>query len=165
MRSIARAAGVFYLLNVATILLAILVLRGSAAALPVKMISTACSIVVAALLYELLKVVNESVSLIAAFFRLVACAVAVVGYVVQPASRMVIPLFGFHFIALGYLIFRSGFLPRWLGILAGVTGVISLVFLVPEFAAPLLRYFAALGLATELSLSTCLLFLGRHALE
>ena len=99
--------------------------------MPLKVISTVCSIVVAALLYELLKPVNEPVSLIAAFFRLTACAVALVGYVFQPASRMVLVLFGFHFIPLGYLIFRSGFLPRWLGVLAAVAGVSCLVFLAP----------------------------------
>jgi len=44
-----------------------------------------CSIVVAALFYELFRPVSRSLSLLAAFFRLIACAVAVLGYLFQLA--------------------------------------------------------------------------------
>ena len=162
MKLIARTTGVFYLLNIVAILLSISVFRGSAAAMPLKVISTACSIVVAALLYEILRPVNEPVSLVAAFFRLTACAVALVGYVYQPASRIVIILFGFHFIPLGYLISRSGFLPRWLGRLVAVVGVCCLVFLAPALGTLLFPYFVALGLVAELSLTACLLLTSEH---
>ncbi len=101
----ARAAGFFYLLNIVTIWVAIALFRGLIAsndpaltasnrlahgsqyrlAVAFEILSTASSVVVAALLYELLKPVDEIVSLLAAFFRLTACAVAVVGYVFQLA--------------------------------------------------------------------------------
>lgn len=104
-RSTARIAGVFYLLNILTILLAVFFFRGivvprdpAATAtnllaheasfrfgFALELISTTCSIVVAAFLYELLRPANRSISLVAAFFRLTACAVAVFGYLFQLA--------------------------------------------------------------------------------
>jgi len=99
----ATTAGLLYLANIATILASIWLLRGivmprdpaqtaaNVAAhaallrlgLGLELVSTACSIGVAALLYRLFKPVNASASAIAAFFRLAACAVAIVGYVFQ----------------------------------------------------------------------------------
>jgi hypothetical protein len=96
----ARAAGALYLLNITTILVAVWLFRGiivandaSASAtnlvghetryrvaIAFELISTACSVGVAGLLYTLLKPVSENLSLIAAFFRLLACGIAVVGY-------------------------------------------------------------------------------------
>lgn len=101
----ARLAGVFYLLNIATIFLAILFFRGlfvsgdlaatatNLAAHSIlfrlgfasEMISTACSVCVAAFLYELFKPVDSNLSLLAAFFRLLACATAAMSYVFQVA--------------------------------------------------------------------------------
>jgi hypothetical protein len=93
------------LLNIATIFLAIFFFRGlfvlgdlAATATNLtahstlfglgfasEMISTACSLCVAALLYELFKPVDSGVSLLAAFFRLLACATAAMSYVFQVA--------------------------------------------------------------------------------
>jgi hypothetical protein len=47
-------------------------------------------------------------------------------------------IFGFHLLALGYLIFKSGFIPKWLGILVGIAGVGYLVdsfgkILIPDY--------------------------------
>jgi hypothetical protein len=195
----AKMAGVFYLLNIATILLAVFFFRGIVSRDPaataanvlaheasfrlgyaLELISTACSIAVAALFYELLKPVNRSVSLTAAFFRVVACALAVVGYLFQlaplqvaggahsvelyrlrgPASDMVIVFFGFQFVLIGYLIFRSTFLPRAFGALAGIAGLGGLMFLVPPLAHNLFPYFVAIGLLAELSLTAWLLAAG-----
>src|SRR5215470_13683359 len=88
LRHTARTAGWFYLLNIATILLAVALFRGivvfgdaaatathlqsSASrfrlAIALEVFSTACSITVAVLLYVLLRPVNRIVSLLAAFF-------------------------------------------------------------------------------------------------
>ena len=101
----ARIAGVFYLLNILTIFVAIFFLRGLVVSrdpaatasnllahessfrlgFTLELISTMCSIVVAALFYELFRPVSRSLSLLAAFFRLIACAVAVLGYLFQLA--------------------------------------------------------------------------------
>lgn len=103
--SISLTAGILYAGNIVTILLAIFVMRGMAVpheaaqiashgahnatrlavGLALELVSTSCSIIVAVLLYFLLKPVNGVVSAAAAAFRLVACAVAILGYVVQSA--------------------------------------------------------------------------------
>jgi len=211
----AKLAGVFYLLNILTILLAVFLFRGLVVAgnpaatatnllahqsrfqlgIAAEVISTACSICVAGLFYELLKPVNRSFSLVAAFFRLVACAIAVVGYLLQlaplqilggahylsvptpeqlqalalvlrfraPASNMVIVFFGFHFILIGYLIFRSTFLPRILGVLVAFAGLCGLLFLAPALAGRILPYFVGVGLVSEVSLALWLVVMGVNA--
>lgn len=214
-RGQATAAGLLYVANIATILGAIWVLRGIVAprepaltaanvaahaallrfGLGLELLSSACSIGVAALLYRLFKAVDAGASAIAAFFRLAACAVAIVGYVFQfaplelladgrplpgldpaglaatalalyrlhgLASNIVILLFGFHFLAIGYLVLRSGWLPRPLGILAGVSGAGALLVLSPMLWGVLFPYFAGVGLITEVSLAVSLLVLGRR---
>jgi hypothetical protein len=108
--STARTAGVLYLLNIATILVAVLLFRGiivsgdpSASAsnlvghearfriaVAFELISTACSVAVAGLLYTLLKPAGRNLSLIAAFFRLLACGIALVGYGFQVAPLQIL---------------------------------------------------------------------------
>ena len=196
-RSIARVAGVFYALNIVTIFSAIFLIRGiivprdanaTAANLAahatslrigsaLEIISTACSIVVAALLYELLKSVNESASLVAAFFRLAACATAIFGYVLElaplelpgggvpllvyrlrgSASRILIVFFAFHFLVIGYLILKSRILPRLVGAFVSIAGASGLIFLVLPFTSGVLLYFVPVGLIAELSLTASLL--------
>ena len=74
----ARIASVFYLLNILTGALALvfigrrLVVHGDAAIL----IAAACYIGVTLLFYSLFKPVNRSLSLLAAFFSLVGCAIS-----------------------------------------------------------------------------------------
>ena len=65
-------------------------------------------------------------------------------------------MFGFHFFAAGYLMFRSGFLPRILGAMFGVAGLCYLTnsfawFLRPPLAAQLFPYILAPCLVAELS--------------
>lgn len=127
-----RTAGFFYLLNTLTILAAIFCFRGIVvpsdpaataanllaheslyrAGFALELISTACSVTVAALLYELLKPVDPGLSLLAALFRIVACSVAIVGYVFQLAPLLLVGSAGAtgsnpnDVSALGILVFR-----------------------------------------------------------
>ncbi|MEK6373882.1 MAG: DUF4386 domain-containing protein [Acidobacteriota bacterium] len=98
-QSKARAAGFFWLMTFLTSTFAMvvggrLVVSGDAAATAANLlahealfrsgtaailISTACYIAVTLLVYELLKPVNRTVSLLAAFFSLVGCAVGALG--------------------------------------------------------------------------------------
>jgi hypothetical protein len=202
-RSSARMAGVFYLLNILTIFLAIFLFRGlfvSGDAVATarnigahrwlfqsgfasELISTGCSLAVAALLYHLLGPVNRSLSLLAAFCRLVACCMFVVNYLFQLAplnlggdelqtvgpmlsvfraesSSIGIVFFAFHFVVLGYLIVRSYFLPCFLGLLLIFAGLGALAFLVPSFGRSMFIYFAPLGLIAEISLTAWLIAKG-----
>ncbi len=74
-------------------------------------------------------------------------------------------LFGCYCILIGYLIIKSDFLPRLLGLLMLIAGLCYLfdsfsVFLVPDFAKKLFPYILLPCLVAELSLATWLLIKG-----
>jgi hypothetical protein len=109
-RSKARIAGFFYLLVIVGGLGSFvagdrLVVRGDAAATAanvlahepllrssyvVHLLATACYVVVTALFYDLFKPVSRSVSLIAAFFSLVGCAIGALSGLFQLAPLVVL---------------------------------------------------------------------------
>jgi Domain of unknown function (DUF4386) len=75
--------------------------------------------------------------------------------------------FGFYCILIGYLIFRSTFLPRIIGVLLVIAGICYLInsfttFLAPAFAAHLYPYILIPG-GAELVLSFWLLVIGVNA--
>jgi hypothetical protein len=149
------------------------------------------------LLYNLFKPVNRSLSLLAAFFSLVGCAMGAVNCLLLGAPLVVLRgaqslrafnveqlqalallflklhdqgltvsmvLFGSYNLLIGYLIFRSTFLPRILGELLALSGLCYLIncfaiFLAPAFAAHLVPYILLPG-ATELLLALWLLVAG-----
>ena len=71
--------------------------------------------------------------------------------------------FGFYCILIGYLIFRSLFLPRILGALMVFAGLGWLTFLSPPLANHLSPYILAPGLLGEGSLTLWLLVIGVNA--
>jgi len=214
-RFTARIAGVFYLMVFLTAVPVLaggrLVVSGDAAATATNilahealfrlgwafnLIATACYIVVTALFYDLFKPVNRSVSLTAAFFSVVGCALGALSGVFQLAPLAVLGgpqylsvftveqlqalallllklqaqayniglvFFGFYCILIGYLIFRSLFLPRILGALMVFAGLGWLTFLSPPLANHLSPYILAPGLLGEGSLTLWLLVIGVNA--
>jgi hypothetical protein len=169
--------------------------------LAADLLGDAFYIIVTLLLYVLLKPVNESVSLLAAFFSLVGIAVGsasvlallgtlfilggahylevfeasqlqAVAYVLLRlhAQGYIISLifFGFYCLLLGYLIFKSTFLPRTVGILLAIAG---LCYLINSFAAlvspPLADFLSNFilypGLVGEGALTLWLLIFGVNA--
>lgn len=73
--------------------------------------------------------------------------------------------FGFFCLVIGYLIFRSGFLPRVLGVLMAIAGVCYLtnsfsLFVVPWFGALLFPYILLPCLVAELTLALWLVVMG-----
>jgi hypothetical protein len=205
----ARIAGVFYLLTFLTGGIALLVggglvVSGDAAAtaanilahepafrlrVAADLIVIVCYIAVTALFYELFKAVNRSLSLLAAFFSLVGCAIlaCACGFLVAPlvllggaqfkveqlqtlslmslklygqAYNIGLVFFGFYCLLIGYLIFRSTFLPRVLGVLMAFAGLGWLTFLWPPLANHLSPYILAPGILGEGSLTLWLLVTG-----
>lgn len=149
------------------------------------------------LLYDLLKPVNATLSLLAAFFSLVGIAVgslAALGHFApllilkdaymapfdtaqtQAMALLALKLhargywialifFGFYELGLGYLIFKSTFFPRTLGVLVGLAGTAFLVnsfalFIAPAIGGVLNPFMLALDGIGEISLTLWLLVVG-----
>jgi len=157
------------------------------------LIATACYIAVTALFYDLFKPVSRSLSLLAAFFSLVGCAILAFASLFQlaplvvlggsqylsvfkgeqlralalmflelntQANNICVVFFGVYCLLLGYLIFRSVFLPRILGMGMALAGLGWLTFLSPPLANHLSPYNLVLGFLAELSLMLWLLVMG-----
>jgi hypothetical protein len=192
-RFTARMAGLFYLLYCAIAGLAVfarrgLVVSGDAAATATNimahpslyqlgvasdLVAIAFFVVVVALYHELLKPVNGGVSMLAAFFGLMGCAIQGLGSLFQLAPLSVLGrasylsvfntaqlqaqaylflrlynqaysialvFWGFFGLLIGYLVFNSTFLPRILGVLMMLAGLVFLTFLAPAFGARYLRW-------------------------
>jgi hypothetical protein len=209
----ARITGVIYLLYFLTAVFAEFFMRGlivsdDAAAtannilahqalfrlgLATGLIATACYVAVTALFYDLFKPVNRSLSLLAAFFSLVGCAILAFASLFRIAPLVVLGggqylsvfkveqlralaslflelygqgvnicfvFFGVYCLLIGYLIFRSAFLPRILGVLMVFAGLGWLTFLSPPLAHYLSPYIQVLGVLAEGSLMLWLLVMG-----
>jgi hypothetical protein len=160
------------------------------------LISVACQIALAALFYDLFTPVNRSLSLLAAFFLLMECAVLAFASLFQVAPLLVLGgggsltvfpvaqiqalvllllqlnaqafdmslvFFGSWCVLIGYLIVRSTFLPRVLGVLLALAGVGYLTFLSPPLAHELSPYNLAPAALGETSLMLWLLVMGVNA--
>ena len=154
-------------------------------------------IVWALLIYVLLKHVNRSLSLLAAFFVLVSCAMQALTSLLYLAPLLILQggsslsaftaeqlqalalmflklnqyaynidlvFFGLWCVLTGYLIFRSTFLPRILGVLLTISGLGYLTYLYPPLAYrlffPYIAVAAALG---EIPLELWLIVMGVNA--
>ncbi len=154
----ARIAGVFYLLNILTGAFALVFVSGRVVA---NLIATACYVAVTLLFYDLFKPVNRNLSLVAAFFSLVGCAIgALSSFDLAPYHISPLVFFGFYCLLIGYLIFRSTFLPRILGAPMAFGGLGWLTFLSPPLANYLSPYILAPGILGEGALTLWLLVMG-----
>jgi hypothetical protein len=158
----ARIAGVFYLLNIVTGAFALVFVgRRLVVHDTVSLIATSCYIVVTLLFYDMFKPVNRTLSLLAAFFSLAGCAVGVLRLFHRvPSHISPLVFFGFYCLLIGYLIFRSTFLPRILAALMAFGGLGWLTFLSPPLANHLSPYNLAPGILGEGALTLWLLVIG-----
>jgi hypothetical protein len=154
--------GALYLLYfLTTILGMLLVSRGFAVSGDaINDFSTVCYLVVTFLFYVLFKPVSSSLSLLAALFGLGGCVDMSLG--LFHLNSLVNPLlfFGPFCLLIGYLIFRSSFLPRILGVLMAVAGLGWLAFLIPAVPHYLSVAIEVFGFLAELSLCLWLLVMG-----
>jgi hypothetical protein len=126
----------------------------------VNLIAYAFYIAVTLLFYYMFKPVNRSLSLLAAFFSLAGCANDLLGLFSRaPYKINSLVFFGPYCLLVGYLIFRSTFLPRILGVLMMFAGLGWLIFLSP-LANRLSAYLMVLGFIAELSLCLWLIVKG-----
>ena len=159
-----------------------------------SLIGVAFHIAWALLMYELLKPVNRSLSLLAAFLILVGCAIQAFTSLLYLAPLLILQggsslsaftpeqlqalalvflklnayafnidlvFFGLWCVLTGYLIFRSTFLPRILGVLLAISGLGWVTYLYPPLAYHLfLPYIAAASALGEIPLELWLLVKG-----
>jgi Domain of unknown function (DUF4386) len=169
----ARIAGVLYLA------IFIAAPSGAANATPAKMVITlACDIGVALLFYNLLKPVNKHLALLSTAFRLILVVMMAANSLIyfglfdwfhsaRSASAFnavygisLVP-FGAHCMVTGYLIYRSTFLPKILGILFALAGVAYLTFIWPPLGDHLFfPYVVVPGVVGEGSLTIWLILMG-----
>ena len=214
----ARIAGGLWLIVIATGVFALfvrstLIVRGNAAATATNIIASeslfrlgfaadvisfSCYLALTVILYELMKPVGRSISLMAASFGLAGCVVGAVILVnllvpmillggapylsaFEPGQLQALALtslrlhgqaydvtsvfFGLQCMLLGYLIARSTFLPRLLGLLLGIGGLAYIIsafasFVSPALGAQLFLLIVPAGFVGEGSLSLWLVVKG-----
>jgi len=158
----ARFIGVVYLLYFLVAIFGEAVIGHSRIILydAVDLIAHAFYIAVSLLFYLLFKPVNKSISLLAAIFSFMGCANDLLDqFHLAPYQVDSLVFFGPYCLLLGYLILRSSFLPRALGVLLVLAGVGWLVIKLP-FAKPLNIYLMVLGFIAEMSLMLWLIIKG-----
>src|SRR5271170_1495438 len=161
----ARIPGIVYLLYFLTAVSGeVFVGRGRPVSyIAVNLIADALYVALTLLLYSMFRPVNRSLSLLAAIFGLVGCANDLLGlFHLAPYKISSLVFFGPYCMLLGYLIFRSKFLPRILGVLMALAGLGWLIFLTP-LANRLSIYLKAVGFLAELSLCLWLVLKGVNA--
>ena len=157
-----RVTGAVYLFYFLTAIPAQFLLNDRLAAYghAMNLIATALYIVLTLLFYGMFKPVSRVVSLIAALCSLAGCVVMTLGqFHVVPSSMSPQLFFGPYCLLIGYLIFRSFFLPRILGVLMALAGLGWLAFLF-AVAHSLTVYIEVLGIFAEASLMLWLIVMG-----
>ncbi len=150
----------------------------------------------ALLFYDLFKVVNRTVALLATFIILVACTLQAITSLLYGAPlpilqrpdvfsaftidqlqalglmflklnglafNLYLVFFGFWCILFGYLIFRSTFMPRILGVLLVIDGLGWATYLFPPLASQLFPLIAFASAVAELPLQLWLILKGVDA--
>jgi hypothetical protein len=158
-----RLTGVVYLLFFLTAILAqLLTSRNLAVAgTAVNLVSIGFYLALMVLFYGMFKPVNMGLSLLAALFNLGGCMVMTLG-LFYPTLLPISPLwfFGPYCLLIGYLVFRSTFLPRILGVFMVLAGIGWLAFLIPAVALHLSIYIEGLGIFAEAALMLWLIVKG-----
>jgi hypothetical protein len=154
----ARMAGVLSLLSLLTAAFTELYVRGRLN-IAGGLIAIAGMVAVTLLVYDLFRPVNRSLSLLAAFFSLVALTFEALRW--QPQGvNIAIVFVGVYCLLIGYLIFQSTFLPRILGVLMAFGGLGWLTYMSPPLVNYLSPYNLALGILGQESVMLWLLVMG-----
>ena len=144
----ARMAGVLFALLILTATFTEFFARGRlsfAADLAAGIIEVSCMIAVTLLFFDIFKPVNKRISLLAASFNFVALTLELLQFLPHGVN-IGLGFHGLYWFLIGYLVFRSTFLPRILGALMAIAGLCWLTFLSP----PLAKYLSPYNLASAL---------------
>jgi len=158
----ARIAGALFLLLVLTAAITEFFAHGrlsSAVDLAAGIVEVSCMVAVTLIFYDIFKPVSRGLSLLAASFNFVGLALEVLQFLPK-GMNIGLAFHGFYWILIGYLIFRSTFLPRILGALPAIAGLGWLTFLPPRLASYLAPYNLASVLIVEGLVMLWLLVMG-----
>src|SRR6202042_1189371 len=97
-----------------------------------NLIANAGYVAVTLLLYRMFKPVSRNAALLALAISIVGCVVQSLSLFHLAPLHSALPIFGLFNLTIGYLIFRSTFLPRALGVLMALSGLGWLMTLSPE---------------------------------
>ena len=157
----ARMAGGFYFFGLLTAAFTEIFVRGRLN-FAGGYIAISGMVVVTLLVYDIFKPVNRGLSLLAAFLSFVGLSFEALR--LQPQGlNMAMVFTGFYCLLIGYLIFRSTFLPRILGVLMAFAGLGWLTYLSNPLVNYLSPYNLACGLLGEASGFLWLLVMGVNA--
>jgi len=158
MKNKARIAGVFYLITFVAGSASLALTNGKVA---VDLIAELAYVGVTVLFYQIFKPVSRNISLLAAVFSLAGIANgALTAFHRAPTTINPLVFFGFYCLLIGYLIMRSTFLPRILGVLMAIGGLGWLTFMSPTLSHSLYPYNLAPGMIGEGALTLWLLVVG-----
>lgn len=157
----ARVAGVLYLLAVFTAVLGETLGRGSLA-IALGFFAVACFVGVTLLFYAILKPVSKSVALLMALLGLIGLSFEALRW--EPLGvNLGVVFHGLYCLVVGFLVFRSSFLPRFLGVLMAIAGLAWLTNVSPSLARHLSPYNVGTGFAGEGLLMLWLLIMALNA--
>jgi hypothetical protein len=130
-----------------------------------NLISNIVYLTLAFLFFFLFRPVNRVISLIAAIVSAAGCVIGTIA-IFDPVTPLISPLwfFGPYCLLIGYLIFKSTFLPRILGVLMALAGVGWLIYLSPLEKYAVL-YIEIIGILAEASLMLWLIVKGVNKLK
>jgi hypothetical protein len=158
-----RLTGVVYLLFFLTAILAQLLASRNLvfAGTATNLVSIGFYFTLNLLFLSMFKPVSRGISLLAALSGFAGCIVMAVG-LFDPTLLPISPLwfFGTYCLLIGYLVLRSTFLPRVLGVLMVLAGIGWLAFLIPAVALHLTIYIEGLGIFAEAALMLWLIAMG-----
>jgi hypothetical protein len=146
-RVIARIAGALYLVAVVTAVCAEFIFPGRIAAAAAVAIPVTCYAAVTLLLYRIFKPVSSRIALLAVLSGLVGLAFEALQ--LHLGINLGMAFHGLYCLLIGYLMFKSTFLPRVLGISMAFAGLVWLIYLLPSLAHRLSPYNSAVGLLGE----------------
>lgn len=145
---LARLAGLLYLISVVAAVLAEFVLKGKVGFFIAVVIPISCYLAVTVLLYLVFRVVSRPLALAALVFNVGGLFCEALELRTRGMNLGMVA-HGVYCVLIGFLMLRSGFLPRVLGALMALGGLVWLLYLLPGLTARLSPWNTAVGLLGE----------------